>query len=243
MKKKKIEVTDEEMHQRGEECSTFSGEYWRAMTPAQQEELVEIRERKVSATAYRVAENEEAAGISGKMEELRSRESPYDESVRDIYFAISDEAARIKAINDLFHYESARKTHDEAMALEAYYRYEDVHRKLIFGWLEQSEFKRLIFGVLTANAILLLAQLIWPSIKESADWFAGISVVLVFGYGVYWDIYLRHLESHYFLLWEIEKLRRGIHDRNLQPPLRRYELFSKKERQSGNRSVPREVPW
>lgn len=225
MRKKKIEVTDEQMREQGEECGTFSGEYWRSMTPAQQEELVEIRERKISGAAYRVAENEEAAGIRDKLEWLRSLKSPNDEAIRDLYFAIPDETARIKAINDHFYYESARKKHDEAMVLEAYYRYEDVHRKLIFGWLEWTEFKRLIFSVATLDAVVFLTRLIWPDIKESADWFVGISVVLVFAYGVYWDIYLRRLESHYFLLWEIEKLRRGVHDRDLKPPLRRYELF------------------
>jgi len=63
MRKKKIEVTDEQMCQQGEECGTFLGDYWLSMTPAQQEELVEIRERKISGTAYRVAENEEAVGM------------------------------------------------------------------------------------------------------------------------------------------------------------------------------------
>lgn len=243
MRKKKIEVTDEQTRQRGEECGTFSGEYWRSMTPAQQEELVEIRERKVSAAAYRVLENEEAAGIRDKMEEFRNLSSPIDETIRDLYFAIHDEATRIKAINDLFYYESVRRNHDNAMVLEAYYRYEDVQRKLIFGWLKWPEFKRLIFGVATFNVLVFLARLIWPDIKERTDWIFSISVMLVFAYGLYWDIHLRRLESHYFLLWEIEKLRRGVHDRDLRPPLRRYELFSEKERQSGKRSVPREIPW
>jgi predicted ATPase len=76
MKKKKIKVTDERMRQRGEECSTFSNEYWCSMTPAQQRELIEIRERKVSSAAYRVAENEESAEIRDKMEEWRSLNSP-----------------------------------------------------------------------------------------------------------------------------------------------------------------------
>jgi len=243
MRKEKIEVTDEQMRQRGEECGTFSIEYWRSMTPAQQESLVEIRKRKVSAAAYRVAENEEAAGIRDKMEELRNLKSSSDDAIRNLYFAIPEEAARIKAINDLFSYETARKRHDEAMVLEAYYRYEDVHRKLIFGWLEWPGFKRLVLAVATLVAVAFLARLVWPELRDSTNWLAGLSVVLLFAYGVYWDISLRRLESHYFLLWEMEKLRRGREDRELSPPLRRYDLFGEKERESGKRSEPREVGW
>ena len=242
MKKKKIEVTDEHMRQRGEECGTFSDEYWRSMTIAQQEELVKIRESTVSGAAYRVLRNEEAAGIRDKMEELRSRKSRDDEAIRDLNFAIPDEAARIKAINDLFYYEYARRNHDTSTVLEAYYRFAGVQRQLIFGWPEWPEFKRLVLSVVALNAAVIAARLIWH-ITTYADWFIGISVVWVIACGVYWNLDLRRQESYYFLLWEVEKLRRGIQDRDLDPPLRRYELFSERERQSGKRSVPREISW
>ena len=243
MKKKKIEVTDEEIREAGENCNSFAQEYWLSMTPAQQAHLVALRERKVSDAAYRMFENEEATGIQDKMEELRSLKSPNDESIRDIYFKIPDEVARIKAINDLFNYERLRSSHETAMVYEAHYRYAFVHGKLISGWVAWPELKRLIFGVAVLDAVVLLGRLIWPDIKESADWIIAMSVVVVYAYGIYWDIHLRRFESHYFLLWEIEKLRRGIHDPDLRPPVRRFELFGERERQSGNRSVPREDRW
>ena len=87
------------------------------------------------------------------------------------------------------------------------------------------------------DVIIVFARLLWPDIKESVDWIVGASAVWVFAYGVYWDIHLRRCETHYFLLWEIEKLRRGLHDPDLNPPLRLYDLFSESEKQSGERSA------
>jgi hypothetical protein len=240
MKKKKIEVTDEEMRQAGEKCRTFSDEYWRSMTRAQQEELVKVRESMVLDAAHRVLRNEEAAGIRDKMAELRSRKSGNDEAVRDLYFAIPEEAVRIEAINDLFHYESARKGHDTSMVLEAYYRLSDVQEQLS-SWPGGPAFKKLVFITAALNVAVFAAQLIWPNID--ADWFFGISVVWVLVWGLCSQVDLRRMESHYFLLWEIEKLRRGVQDSDLDPPRHRYELFSERERQSGRRSVPREIPW
>lgn len=242
MKKNEIEVTNEQLHKRGEECGTFSDEYWRSMTIAQQEELVRIRKSKVSDAAYRVFENEEAAGIQDKVEVLRSRKGGNDEAIRDLYFSIPDEETRITAINDLYCYECARNNHDTSTVLEAYYRFSEVQRKLIFGWLEWPKFKKLVLIVTALNAGVFAARLIFD-ITTYADWFLGVSVLWVFACGVYLNLDLRRQESHYFLLWEVEKLRRGVQDREVDPPMRRYELFGERERQSGKRSVPREIPW
>lgn len=243
MRKNKFEVTDEQVRQRGEDCETFSAEYWHSMTPAQQEELIRVRERSVAYAASQVMENEDEAGIRVVMDELRSMKSQNDEPTRDIYFAISDETLRIKAISDLFYYEGSRKRHDAAMAVEAYYRYDDIQGKLISGWTSWPEFKKLVVTVVVLDVVVFLARLVWPEIKGSADWFIGISAALVFLYYVSLASYLRHMERHHFVLWEMEKLRRGIHEPEPIPPLNSYELFSKEERQSGRRSVPREVLW
>src|SRR4051812_45566831 len=103
MSKKKIQVTDEQIRRAGDECSTLSSEYWLAMTSEQQERLEELRKSSLSRAANRVSSNEESAGIDRKMEQ--HRRSTDDEAIRDLYFGIPDESARVKAINDLLDYE------------------------------------------------------------------------------------------------------------------------------------------
>ena len=113
-------MTDELIRQRGDQCGTLSSEFWHSMTSAQQEELVEIRKRRVSDAADRTAWVPSLKNLS-------------DEAIRDLYFAIPDKAARIKRIDDLCNYESARRSHDGAMVLEAYYRYDGFRRTLLAG--------------------------------------------------------------------------------------------------------------
>lgn len=243
MTRKKIELSGEQIHQAAENCETFSNEYWRSMTPPQQEQLTALRQRKLSAAAYRVGENERAAGIENKMAELRSLRSQNDEVIRDLYFAIPDDAARITAIKDLFEYERLRRSYDTSMVYEAYYRYEDVRNRLIFGWTKWPEVKKLSLSIAVLAAVGLIVRLIWPDIKETVDRLLVAGFVLVLAYGVYYDLNLRRLESHYFLLWEFEKLKRGIDDdRDLSRRPLRYELFSNSERQSGRRAAAREAP-
>lgn len=243
MTKKTIELSEAEIHQAAENCETFSNEYWRSMTPAQQEQLTALRQRKLSAAAYRVGENERAAGIENKMAELRGLRNPSDELIRDLYFAILDDTARITAIKDLFEYERLRSSYDTSMVYESYYRYEDVRNRLIFGWTKWPEVKKLALSMVVLASVCAIARLIWPDIKETVDRLFVAGFVLVLAYGVYYDLNLRRLESHYFLLWEFEKLKHGIEDdRDLSPRPLRYELFSNSERQTGRRAAAREAP-
>ena len=180
MSKKKIELSEEQILQAGEKCDTFSNEYWHSMTPAQQEQLAALRQRRLSTAAYRVGENEKAGRIENKMAELRGLRNPNDEAIRDLYFAIPDNAARTKAINDLFEYERLRRSYDTSMVYEAYYRYEDVRNKLIFGWTNWPEVKKFALGMAVLTAVGLIARLIWPGIRETVDWLfvAGLVSVL-----------------------------------------------------------------
>lgn len=75
MPKKKLELNEEQLHEAAENCSSFSSEYWLAMTPTQQEQLAALRRRTLSSAANRVSENERAAGIQGKMAALRGTSS------------------------------------------------------------------------------------------------------------------------------------------------------------------------
>ena len=130
------------------------------------------------------------------------------------------------------------------MVYEAYYRYEVVRNRLIFCWTKWPEVKKLALSMAVLAAVGLIARLIWPDIKETVDRLFVAGFVLMLAYGVYYDLNLRRLESHSFVLWEFEKLKRGIEDdRDLSPRARRYELFSNSERQTGRRAAAREAPW
>ena len=115
MPKKKLELNEEQLHEAAENCSSFSSEYWLAMTPTQQEQLAALRRRTLSSAANRVSENERAAGIQGKMAALRGTRGQciYEKDVRDLYFAIDDDVLRIKAIKDLVEYERLRRLREK----------------------------------------------------------------------------------------------------------------------------------
>ena len=228
---KNIEVTDDQIRQKGADCNTFSQEYWLSMTPAQQKELVEIRTCRVSEAAQRVVRNETEVTIRDEMAVLRSSTNKRDEAIRNVYFSIPDERARIQAINDLFCYELVRRRNDEATILEAYYRLAGIRQ---INGIPRRAFMKIIVVV----AVALSVRLAWPGFTEIAD--CVIAIVIAGGLCLHFD--MRRLESHYHLLWEIEKVRCGTHDRDdaLQPL--RDELFREEERQSGRRSVSRGIP-
>ena len=243
MPKKKLELNEEQLHEAAENCSSFSSEYWLAMTPTQQEQLAALRRRTLSSAANRVSENERAAGIQGKMAALRGTRGQciYEKDVRDLYFAIDDDVLRIKAIKDLVEYERLRSSYGSSMVSEAYNRYDDVNNRARGGWLELPEIKKHWLKIVIFFAVGAIAREIFPgTIRTSVD--TGLWVLLIYlvGYVVHCDLSLRDLSSQYFLLWELEKWKHGVDDeRGLTPsPPPRYRLFLDNEVSTGLRGPP-----
>lgn len=244
MKKAKIGVTDDDVRQRGAECGTFSEEYWLSMTEAQQTALVDARKGVLVRAAQLVRTNETDAAIGDKMERLRRSKNEDDELVRDIYFSIPDESARIKAINDLFDFESARKSHDSAMVFEAHYRLSGVQKMLNRGWPFWPKLWRFALWIIALMAIGSVFRFIWkgenthgPSFESGLVFFT----VACFLQAIAYWVDFKFLESRYLWKWEIEKLRRGVREElHLEVLVRRYALFGDMERRTGIRSLRRE---
>ena len=240
MPKKKLELSEDQIHKAAENCSSFAKEYWLVMTPTQQEQLAALRRQKLSSAANRVGENERAAGIQGKMAALRGTRGQciYQHDVRDLYFVIADDVLRIKAIKDLVEYERLRSSYDTSMVYEAYYRYDDVNTRLFWGWVEFPEVKRHWLKIVILVVVGLIARSIWPdTIRTMVDGGLSAFLIILIGNVVYCDLSLRRLASQYFVLWEFEKWKHGIDDeRGLTPsPPPRYELFSDDEMSTGLR--------
>ena len=252
MKKAKIGVTDDDVRQRGAECGTFSEEYWLSMTEAQQTALVDARKGVLVRAAQLVRTNETDAAIGDKMERLRRSKNEDDELVRDIYFSIADESVRIKAINDLFDFESARKSHDSAMVREAHYRLIGVRKMLNRGWPFWPKLWRFALWIIALIAISSVVgsvdRFFWkaenthgPSFESDWVFFTVLFTVAFFLQAIAFWADLKFLERHYLWNWEIEKLRRGVREElHLEVLVRRYALFGDMERRTGIRSLRRE---
>jgi hypothetical protein len=185
------------------------------------------------------------------MERLRRSRNEDDELVRDIYFSISDESARIKAINDLCDFESARKSHDSAMVLEAHYRLSGVRKMLNRGWPFWPKLWRFALWAIALMAISFVVgpvvRLFWkaenthgPSFESDWVFFTVLFTVVFFFQAIAFWVDFKFLERHYLWNWEIEKLRRGVREElQLEVLVRRYALFGDMERRTGIRSVPR----